>query len=263
MEEKLELFVTKILPDIYLMDEGHMASGYIVVGEEKVCVIDTMNGFNDLKSEVRKITGKPVVVINTHGHPDHIFGNIYFDEAYLNPKDMELAEMFTKEPEFVKACEKYHFSMPPFKPVKEGDTIDLGGKTLEIYELPGHTPGGILVLLKEDRILFTGDSINHHLWMQLDGCMKISDYVKELDRIMFLEDKADYILHGHSRGLDDISLIRCMRQGAVEITEGKTQDDKPYDWFGGTASQHLFKLEEGKKYSQSDNSLIVYKPDNV
>ena len=263
MEEKLELFITQLRPDLYLMDEGHMATGYIVVGDEKVCVIDTMNGFNDLKSEVRKITDKPIVVINTHGHPDHIFGNVYFDEAYLDPKDFELAESFVKLPEFIEACEKYNLVMPPFKPINAGDIIDLGGKTLEIFEIPGHTPGGILILMREDKILFTGDSINHHLWMQLDGCMKISDYIKVLDGLMFLEDRADLILHGHSRGFDDISLLRCMRQGAVEICEGKTQGDMPYEWFGGVASQHHFALEEGKQYSQYENSLIVYKSDNI
>ena len=263
MEEKLELFITKLRPDLYLLDEGHMATGYIVIGDEKVCVIDTMNGFTDIKSEVRKLTDKPIIVINTHGHPDHIFGNVYFDEAYLDPKDLELAESFVNLPEFVEACKKYDLVMPPFKPVNPGDIIDLGGKTLEIFEIPGHTPGGILVLMREDRILFTGDSINHHLWMQLDGCMKISDYVKILDGLMFLEDRADYILHGHSRGFDDISLLRCMRQGTVEICEGKTQDDKPYEWFGGVAAQHHFALEEGKQYSQYENSLIVYRSENV
>lgn len=263
MEERLELYITKLRPDLYLMDEGHLATGYIVIGDEKVCVIDTMNGFNDLMSEVRKITDKPIVVINTHGHPDHIFGNVYFDEAYIDPKDLELAESFVNLPEFIEACEKHNFVMPPFKPINPGDIIDLGGKTLEIFEIPGHTPGGILVLMREDRILFSGDSINHHLWMQLDGCMKISDYIKVLDGLMFLEDRADYILHGHSRGFDDISLLRCMRQGAIEICEGKTQYDKPYEWFGGVASQHLFALEEGKQYSQYENSLIVYRSENV
>lgn len=263
MEERPELYITKLRPDLYLMDEGHEATGYIVIGDEKVCVIDTMNGFNDLRSEVRKITDKPIVVINTHGHPDHIFGNVYFDEAYIDPKDLELAESFVNLPEFIEACEKHNFVMPPFKPINPGDIIDLGGKTLEIFEIPGHTPGGILVLMREDRILFSGDSINHHLWMQLDGCMKISDYIKVLDGLMFLEDRADYILHGHSRGFDDISLLRCMRQGAIEICEGKTQDDKPYEWFGGVASQHLFALEEGKQYSQYENSLIVYRSENI
>ena len=260
MEEKLELFDKQLTPDIYLLDEGHLATGYVVEGEEKVCVIDTMNGFTDIKSYVRKFTDKPVIVVNTHGHPDHIFGNVYFDEAYLNPKDNELADMFINDPRFIEACEKYGFKMPPFKPVKEGDVIDLGGKTLEVYELPGHTQGGIVLQLKEDRVLFTGDSINHHLWAMLDGCLPLPEYIKALDRIMFLEDKADRILHGHARDFDDISLIRCMREGLVEICEGKTQDDMPYEYFGGTVKQHPFKLLEGKHYSQPDGSVICYNP---
>ena len=260
---ELELFVKELKPGIYLMDEGHMASGYIVVGSEKVAVIDTMNGLNDLHAAVRKITDKPIVVINTHGHPDHIFGNVYFEEAYLNPKDMELAASFTNMPEFQKACEEHGVSMPPFKPVKEGDVFDLGGKTLEVYELPGHTPGGIVLLLKEDRILFTGDGVNHYLWMMLDGCLKLSDYVKSLDRIMFLENEADYILQGHAQVFEDISLMRCVRNGIVEIIEGKTENDAPYEWFGGVGKKHPFRLEEGKEYAHTDETIICYNPDNI
>ena len=258
-----ELFVKQVMPDIYLMDEAHEATGYIVVGSERVCVIDTMNGFNDLHKVVRDITDKPIVVVNTHGHPDHIFGNPYFEEAYLNPKDNALAAIFTENPEFVRILEEKGGKMPPFKPIVEGDVINLGGKTLEVYELPGHTPGQIVLLLKEDRVLFTGDAINHHLWMMLDGCCKLSEYVKNLDRIMFLEEKADYILHGHARALDDISLLRCMRNGIQEMVDGKTAGDMPYNWFEGVATQHPFGLEEGKTYSQTDQSVICYSKDNV
>ena len=104
--DKLELFPKLLKPYLHLLDEGHMATGYIVEGDEKVCVIDTMNGFTDIKSYIREFTDKPVVVVNTHGHPDHIFGDVYFDEAYLHPKDLALAESFLKVPEFVDACEK-------------------------------------------------------------------------------------------------------------------------------------------------------------
>ncbi len=253
-----ELYLKQLKPYLYLMDEAHEATGYIVVGDEKVCVIDTMNGYNDLKKVVRSITDKPIIVVNTHGHPDHIFGNVYFDEAYMNPKDLDLAESFLCDPKFVEECEKYGATMPPFKPIKGGDVIDLGGKTLEVYDIPGHTMGGILLLLKEDRILFTGDSINHHLWMQLDGCLPMEEFVKELDKVMFLEDKADFILHGHARDYDDISLMRCLRQGAQEICDGKTENDLPYNWFGGVAKQHPFKLMEGKQYQQAD-SVICYR----
>lgn len=252
-----ELYIKQLRPYLYLMDEAHEATGYIVVGDEKVCVIDTMNGYNDLHKVVREITDKPIIVVNTHGHPDHVFGNVYFDEAYMNPKDFYMAKSFFNEPEFIEICKKEGLTVPPLKPIKGGDVIDLGGKTLEVYDLPGHTPGGIVLLLKEDRILFTGDSVNHHLWMQLDDCSKLGEYVKALDNVMFLENEADLILHGHARGFDDISLLRCIRQGALEIANGETENDLPYNWFGGVAKQHPFKLEEGKEYTQQD-SVICY-----
>lgn len=252
-----ELYLKQLRPNIYLMDEAHEATGYIVVGEEKVCVIDTMNGYNDLKKVVRSITDKPIIVINTHGHPDHIFGNMYFEEAYMNPKDNELAQSFITHPEFIEMCEQKGCKMPKFKPIKGGDVVDLGGKTLMVYDLPGHTLGGILLLLKEERILFTGDSINHHLWMQLDGCLKMDEFVAALDKVMFLENEADVILHGHARDFDDISLMRCLRKGAIEICEGKTENDPPYKWFGGVGKQHPFALESGKQYQQIE-SVICY-----
>ena len=93
--------------------------------------------------------------------------------------------------------------------------------------------------------------------MQVPGATKMDEFVKSLDRIMFLEEKADFILHGHANDFDDISLLRCVRQGALEICNEKTQDDKPYNWFGGIALQHPFSLEKGKQYSQTD-SVICY-----
>lgn len=258
-----ELYIKEIRPGVWLMDEAHEATGYLVVGREKACVIDTMNGYNDLYSAVRKITDKPLTVVNTHGHPDHIFGNMYFEEAcMMNPADSELARMFTEDPGFLKMCGEKGKKMPPFRDILPGDTIDLGGRTLEVYGLPGHTPGGILLLLKEDRILFTGDSINHHLWMQLDGCLPMHEFVKELDRVMFLEDRADIILHGHAREADDISLMRCMKRGAEEICEGKTEQDLPYRWFGGTDLQHPFRCDPDGHYQQEDH-VICYRADNV
>lgn len=257
-----ELYISQVRPGIFLMDEAHEATGYLVVGRDRACVIDTMNGYNDLYQAVRKLTDKPLVVVNTHGHPDHIFGNIYFDEAYMNPEDGELASQFVKEPEFVEFCQEKGLSMPPFRDIHPGDTVDLGGRTLEVYALPGHTPGSILLLLREDRILFTGDSVNHHLWMQLDTCLPMHAFLKELDKVMFLQDRADILLHGHARGEDDISLLRCMRRGVEEICEGMTAEDRPYQWFGGTDLQHAFRCEADRRYQQDDH-VICYRADNL
>ena len=45
-----QLYIKEMAPGIYLMDEAHEATGYLVVGQEKACVIDTMNGCCDLGS---------------------------------------------------------------------------------------------------------------------------------------------------------------------------------------------------------------------
>ena len=261
MEEK-KLYVSEVRPGIWLMDEAHEATGYLVAGNDRACMIDTMNGYCDLGKAVKELTDKPVFVINTHGHPDHIFGNMYFDEAYLHPADRELAAQFTESPEFMEFIGQKGRAMPPFRDILPGEVIDLGGRTLEVYGLPGHTPGGILLLLREERILFTGDSVNHHLWMQLEGCLSLNAFLKELDRVMFLEEKADIILHGHARAEDDISLLRCLRGGVEEICRGETEGDKPYRWFGGTDLQHAFRCDPERKYQQEDH-VICYRAENV
>lgn len=257
MAEK-ELFIKELRDGLYLLDEAHAATGYLLIGEEKACVIDTMLGHNNLYEVVRRYTDKPIVVVNTHGHPDHIFGNIYYEKAFMNPKDLELAKGFIEgDEEFVDLCKKEGLSMPPFEDIAEGDVINLGGRTLEVYDIPGHTPGGILLLCPEERLLFTGDSINHHLWMQLPESSSIKALAESIERIMFLEDKADFILHGHAQDFDDISLLRSMYDGAVSLAKGDTSNDMDYHWFAGVSRQHPF-IMKGDENADPKAHVICY-----
>ncbi|MBQ5771262.1 MAG: MBL fold metallo-hydrolase, partial [Clostridia bacterium] len=168
----------------------------------------------------------------------------------LHPADFPLGEEHSMFDEFVAMCKEKGLVMPPFTPVKGGDTFDLGGATLEIIEIPGHTPGGILVLLKEDRLLFTGDSINRHLWMQLEGCLTLPEYAKVLESLLYLKNDADFILHGHAKGAEPVSLMDDLLKGLYELCEGKGENDPVYHWFGGEARQHVF----------AENSVICYNP---
>lgn len=233
---------------IFLLDDNGEATGYLVVGKEKAAVIDTMNGIEDVHKAARTITDLPLILINTHGHCDHIFGNIYFDKAYINPIDIPLATQQTQHKEFLELCEKTGLSLPPFKPLADKDTIDLGGLTLEVIALPGHTAGGICLLLKEDRVLFTGDSINHHLWMQLDECLPLSKFYENLKRIAFVKDKADIILHGHAQDFDSISLYDELLTGVKDLLESGGKDDEVFDysfkWFIGKCRHHPFGTGE-------------------
>ena len=247
MFERIKM--TQINPHVWLMDDAGESTGYVVIGSEKAAVIDTMNGWEDVKAAARTLTDLPLVVINTHGHCDHIFGNVYFDEPCLvHPADFALADEHSHFPEFVEQCEKHNLKMPPFAPIEDGEVIDLGGLHLQAVHLPGHTPGGLLVLIQEDGIVFTGDAINRHLWLQLDGCLSAGKAADELDKVLWLTEKARYILHGHAKGLEPVSLMNDLLRGLREIEAGQTADDLPYKWFGGEARQHPF----------APDSVIVY-----
>ena len=58
---------------------------YLTVGPERAMLIDTAYGLGDLKGLVDEITGgKPILVVNTHDHYDHAYGNCRFDKVYCH-----------------------------------------------------------------------------------------------------------------------------------------------------------------------------------
>ncbi len=253
MEKRIK--VKQLTEHIYLLDDAGEATGYLVVGNDKALIIDTMNGYEDVKAVARTITELPLMVVNTHGHCDHIYGNVYFEEAYLHPADFALAEEHSSFPEFVEELEKHGLKMPPFREILDGAVIDLGGATVEVIHLPGHTLGGICLLYGEERVLFTGDGINCHLWMQLDHSLQLKELKANMEKISWVKDKADKILHGHTRDFEDISLFDELYKGVKDLVEHPelAETDADYNWFGGVAKQHVFG--EGKVICYSVDKL--------
>lgn len=129
--------VKQLNENTWLMNDNNESTGYVVVGEDKAAVIDTMNGYEDVQAVARTITDLPIIVINTHGHMDHIYGDAYFGEAYLHPDDFALAEETLTYRMYRKLEKKFDFEPVHFVETKEGDVFDLGGISLEVYEIRG------------------------------------------------------------------------------------------------------------------------------
>ena len=116
---------------------------FLVVGERRALLIDTGAGETDLKAAVDSITDKPVDVVNTHNHGDHMAANGAFGRVFMHPADIA----GVKDP-------------AGLVPVTEGYRFDLGGREVEVIETPGHTPGSISLLDRVSGILFTGDMVS-------------------------------------------------------------------------------------------------------
>ena len=229
--------IKQLRPHLYLINDAGSSTCYLLCGRDKAAVIDTVNGQEDLLAIVRTLTDLPLVVINTHGHGDHIFGNGFFEEAYMHPADNAIAELHFG---FLKMRMGDKALMPcPFKPLQVGDVFDLGGVTLETVDLKGHTPGSIGLIDKEDRILFSGDGLNTHIWMQLQESSSIAQLRETLLALKEQHgEEFDIVLTGHAKETDDKIILDQMIAGCDRLIAGQRETDQPYHWFGGDCLAH-------------------------
>ena len=127
-------------------------------------VIDTGCYFNEekdlLKTFIAKNNLKPVLLLNTHCHLDHVFGNKYISETYnltlhLHEKEKQvLAFAPTSGLMYNMPFDNYNGE---FILLKEGDKILLGKDELLVIEAPGHSPGSVCFYCKKQNFVIGGD----------------------------------------------------------------------------------------------------------
>jgi hydroxyacylglutathione hydrolase len=118
---------------------------YLIEGSEKAVLVDAGTTIADLDKIVASLTRKPVMLVVTHAHPDHTGSAInYFSELYIGAGDAASPFVSTYRGKI--------------KELKDGDVIDLGGRTLDVVATPGHTPGSTTFIDKTAGYGFSGDS---------------------------------------------------------------------------------------------------------
>ena len=208
-------FIEEISDGAYKIYERRDATMYLVCGTSKAVLIDTAFGVCNLKELAAEYTNLPVDVVNTHGHIDHVLGNHWFNggKVYMHHDDIplykenadEYVEMFNSP----EVHEEYGELLDGFDPskvvfpetvdIREGDVIDLGGKKLEIVEMPGHTPGSIILIDRDAKICYAGDSIIENTWLFLEESLPLEVYLNSLKKVnKILKDTGiEKIYNGH------------------------------------------------------------------
>jgi quinoprotein relay system zinc metallohydrolase 2 len=157
--------------DIDVGYQGDICNVSFVVGSKGVAVIDTGGSFktgNKLRDAIKNITPLPVLyVINTHVHPDHIFGNAAFKQdkpqfvghAKLGDAMQLRQEAYDKlNVKYLGEDAKGSEIVKPTIQVKEPIELDLGDRKLKITPYPvAHTNTDVSVIDSKTSTLFTGD----------------------------------------------------------------------------------------------------------
>ncbi len=138
---------------------------YLLFDETKEAVIidpafNSENEKDTLFSVILENNLKPVAIANTHGHIDHILGveatkkeyNIPF---YLNDNDAFLVSTASQSAQLFG----FDFENPPVieKTIDESDPLTFGNSQLQLFHVPGHSPGSIVYYAKEEQFIIAGD----------------------------------------------------------------------------------------------------------
>ncbi len=217
------LTVTEIAPGIYVhfgshefpnkTNHGAIANIGFIVGDNCVAVIDTGGNPEQgyaLKKAIKTTTDKPVCyVINTHVHPDHIYGNIAFKQKgirFVGHNKLARA-MATRGNYYIeKANEQLDIKLlpkhiiAPDKAVKKHLLIDLGGRKLRLTAHPtAHTDNDLTVFDPKTNTLWMSDLLFIEHLPVIDGSIK--GWLSELNRMEKHHYK--YVIPGHGPVVTD------------------------------------------------------------
>lgn len=194
---------------------------YLIVGPERAMLIDTGFGVGDLKGLCALLSGgKELIVVNTHPHIDHAYGNCQFDRVYCHeyavPTLKKMATPTAWDHLFDASgkpiwAEFDRADIIPYREyeivgVPDGYLFDLGGDhRVELIFTAGHSSGHCMLLDYRNRLLFAGDDvismrIGIHGGKADDPYREyatVTQYRNQLEKLVQRLDSFDYIFPGH------------------------------------------------------------------
>jgi len=240
--------VYNVAAETYAIYEPHQSEeviSYLILGNEKAILFDTGMGISDIKKVVRELTRLPILVLNSHTHNDHVGGNWEFRSIYSmetpfsernarGSREDAQAEIAPGEicGELPKSFNPKTYRTRPWtitRYIHDDNTIDLGGRTIEIIATPGHTPDAISLYDRANGLLFTGDTYYPAtIWLYRPET-DLNAYANSIQRLADLAPHVKVVLGAHNIPVAPPSVLPELVQAFADLRAGKAtcKPDKP------------------------------------
>jgi glyoxylase-like metal-dependent hydrolase (beta-lactamase superfamily II) len=239
--------VRQVEPGVFAISEPRQYEGvtsFLIIGAGRAVLFDSGLGVVPISRVVQRLTALPVTVLNSHTHFDHVGGNAEFGDVRSLDSPYSLAsargELDETLREYAKATlaedrvcgalpagvTSREYAIPTWHiaaHVRDGETIDLGDRRLEVLGTPGHTPDSISLLDRANGLLFTGDTYYSgeiYLWTPETD---LSAYTASIDRLAGLEPELKKLLPAHGTPVAEPRRLLELRQALLDIQDGSVE----------------------------------------
>ena len=258
--------VYKITDNIYAIGEPlyfQANYSYLVIGEERALMLDsTASITRNVVPVIRTLTDKPLAVMPTHMHFDHIGGLHNFDEIWFANTPIIASFKQADGKYFIPPSHSLSFidnykidDIPPVtvsRLVDLGEVIDLGGTKLRVMHAPGHCQDEIVVYDETDNILFSGDYICPPFLINGNA----AEYAASTDRVLGLINDKTLILAGHTSDKTP-SLVPVLRKSDVLDLKNFLAKLQNKELTGEIISDEVYKIKSAKAYEVNDRIGLV------
>lgn len=200
--------------NLYAVEQG-MVRSFLILGTEAALLLDTGAADEDLMGILAGVTALPIIVCMTHSDGDHTGGLSRFPSAYAHRDEVPL--FYAKNPGLATKL----------LPVEEGHVFHLGGRDLAVIHNPGHTPGSISLLDRENRLLFSGDTLSRGPVFLFGEYRNLGEYQASLDKLAALSSRFDAIYPCHNTCPLDTTVISDLQACARGIASGTLPGHQP------------------------------------
>lgn len=226
--EEFKTSITRFSDRIYAVDQ-EMVRAYVVVGDEMALCFDFGVVPVDFKALLGRITGLPVVFVLSHADRDHVANIGCAEKVFVDSRELPYLE---------------EFSDVRFIPAGEGMVFDLGGVVLEVVSTPGHTPGSISLLWRNEGILFSGDTVSYGPVYMFGSSRNLDQYVESLGKLLKMAEKGVFSVVYPSHNLSPIKpgAIKELLVVSNGIRNGSATGTDPGREFPGYEGVRLFSF---------------------
>ena len=201
--------IIKMSEDTWRIEDNDVRF-FLLAGKKKALLIDSGMLVNNAKEIAQQLVSLPIELLNTHADRDHVGSNAEFETFYMHAA--EASNYYNTQKKTGK-----------FITIENGDIIDLGDRKLEIITIPGHTPGSVALLDINNRVLYSGDTVQDGTIFMFGVQREFHAYIQSLEKLETMKDRFDTIYPSHGTIPVKPELIAQLQEAACSVLEGKIE----------------------------------------